>query len=122
MEGKDENKNQCDMQRCQGQWSKNKIPVFSDGDVMKLLLNTILKLDAIEALYEFHVKSKTILWPSSGAQHCNKKVPNQEGQLLNRAKPTALKNVCQGVLVCNAETVGHGMITPSNFQRPYCKT
>jgi hypothetical protein len=26
------------------------------------------------------------------------------------------------LLVCNAETVGHGMITPANFQRPYCKT
>jgi hypothetical protein len=26
------------------------------------------------------------------------------------------------LLVCNAETVGHSMITPANFQRPYCKT
>jgi hypothetical protein len=45
-----------------------------------------------------------------------------ESRYLSDVGKGAAGRPCWNVLelfVCNAETVGHGMITPANFQRPY---
>ena len=56
------------MHRRQRQQGEKGSTNFSDGSILEWLLNTILKLDAIESWYDLHAQGKTKFYPQTIGQ------------------------------------------------------